>query len=568
MHLRTALSSFLSSLLALPGRVSSLFRCLICVPRAAQILAARPQAVAAMDAGIEAGIGNATASAALLESSSPLALLKSLAPTLLVAAILAVFIARWFRSGGGKQPPVVPTIPLIGGLLKFMKGPIPLIQDAYAKYGSVFTVNVLHMRMTFLIGPEATTHFYKASEDQLSQREVYKYNVPTFGPGVVFDVDYPIRMEQFRFFADSLKPTRLRTYVDMMVEEAQDFFSQWGDEGEVDLKDAMARLIILTASRCLLGREVREGMADKVSDLFHTLDLGMLPISVLFPYLPIPAHKRRDEARKELAGIFGRIVRARKESGRVENDMLQVFIDSRYKLLNRSTTEEECAGMLIAALFGGQHTSSLTATWVGAYLLTRRDDILSSVVAEQQAVMARHGGTLNYDVLSEMDCLHRVMKEVLRLHPPLVMLLRYAQQPFNVTGHEGKTYTVPKGTVVAAAPAFSNRLPYIYSKPDEFDPDRFAPPREEDRAMPFSFTAFGGGRHGCMGENFAYMQGKTVWSVLLRNFELKLITPFPPVDWDSLVVGPKGPVMVRYKRRTLPPAATPAATPAAATAAA
>lgn len=498
---------------------------------------------------MEAAVGNAT-TAAFGEAAMPIALVKSFAPTLFIGAVIAVILARWLLSFGGNRPPVLPALPLIGGLLKFMKGPIPLIQEGYNKFGSVFTVNVLHMRITFLIGPEATTHFYKAPEDQLSQREVYKYNVPTFGPGVVFDVDYPIRMEQFRFFADSLKVTRLRTYVDMMVEEAQDFFSHWGDSGEIDLKAAMSHLIILTASRCLLGREVREGMADRVAELFHILDLGMLPISVIFPYLPIPAHKARDKARKELAGIFGKIVRARKESGRAENDMLQVFIDSKYKLLNRHTTEEECAGMLIAALFGGQHTSSLTATWMGAYMLNRTD-ILPRVQQEQLSVMSRHSDSLNYDVLNEMDQMHRVMKEVLRLHPPLVMLLRYVQQPFQVTGHEGKTYTVPKGTVVAAAPAFSNRLPYLYTKAEEFDPDRFAPGRDEDKAMPFSFTAFGGGRHGCMGENFAYMQGKTIWSVLLREFDLELITPFPAVDWDSLVVGPKGPVMVRYKRRKL-----------------
>ena len=47
----------------------------------------------------------------------------------------------------------------------------------------------------------------------------------------------------------------------------------------------------------------------------------------------------------------------------------QVFIDSKYKN-GRSTTEEECAGLLIAALFGGQHTSSLTSTWMAPYLLT------------------------------------------------------------------------------------------------------------------------------------------------------------------------------------------------------
>ena len=47
------------------------------------------------------------------------------------------------------------------------------------------------------------------------------------------------------------------------------------------------------------------------------------------------------------------------------------------------------------------------------------------------------------------------------------------------------------------------------------------------------------------------VQIKTIWSILLRNFELELISPFPEIDWDSLVVGPKGKVMLRYKRRKL-----------------
>jgi hypothetical protein len=45
--------------------------------------------------------------------------------------------------------------------------------------------------------------------------------VPTFGPGVVFDVDYSVRMEQFRFFTEALTVKRLKSYVDFMVEEAE-----------------------------------------------------------------------------------------------------------------------------------------------------------------------------------------------------------------------------------------------------------------------------------------------------------------------------------------------------------
>eukprot|EP00897_Mesotaenium_endlicherianum_P007787 jgi/Mesen1/7036/ME000367S06251 len=406
------------------------------------------------------------------------------------SVILAVFLSLWLFKDR-KAPPVVSTIPVIGGLLKFMKGPMVLVQDLYPKYGSVFTLPLFHMRITFLVGPEVSSHFYKAPEEQMSQQEVYRFNVPTFGPGVVFDVPYSIRMEQFRFFADALKASRIRTYVEMMVQEAQDYFGAWKEEGEVDLKEELAQLIILTASRCLLGKEVREQIVGNIVQLFHDLDEGMQPISVAFPYLPIAAHRKRDRARAELARIFKKIIDTRKAQGTKEEDMLQVFIDSKYRSSGRSTTADEVTGFLIAALFGGQHTSSLTAAWLGIYLMT-------------------------------------------------------------VKTREGKEYVVPKNNIVATVPIFANRLPHVYSEPNKFDPDRFAPGREEDKGMPFAYVSFGGGKHGCMGESFAYMQIKAIWSVLLRSFDFELLSGYPESDYSSLVVGPKGAVVARYKRRTLP----------------
>ncbi|KAE8686496.1 Sterol 14-demethylase [Hibiscus syriacus] len=75
--------------------------------------------------------------------------------------------------------------------------------------------------ITFLIGPEVSAHFFKASESDLSQQEVYQFHVPTFGPGVVFDVDYSVRQEQFRFFTESLRVNKLKGYVDQIVTEAE-----------------------------------------------------------------------------------------------------------------------------------------------------------------------------------------------------------------------------------------------------------------------------------------------------------------------------------------------------------
>lgn len=474
------------------------------------------------------------------------------AGVLFLATVVFLKLAWGFvaTSSRKRRPPVIKAFPLIGGLIRFLNGPIVMVREEYAKLGSVFTLNLLHRRITFFIGPEVSAHFFKAPESDLSQQEVYQFNVPTFGPGVVFDVDYSVRQEQFRFFTEALRVNKLRSYVDQMVFEAEDYFSKWGESGTVDLKYELEHLIILTASRCLLGREVRDKLFDDVSALFHDLDNGMRPISVIFPYLPIPAHRQRDRARLRISEIFATIIKSRKCSGIAEDDMLQCFIDSKYKN-GRPTTEGEITGLLIAALFAGQHTSSITSTWTGAYLLKYKEYI-SAALDEQKRLMKKHGDKVDHDILSEMDVLYRCIKEALRLHPPLIILLRQSHSDFTVKTSEGVEFEIPKGHIVATSPAFANRLPSIYRDPDTFDPDRFLPGREEDKvAGAFSYISFGGGRHGCLGEPFAYLQIKAIWSHLLRNFEFELVSPFPEIDWNAMVVGVKGEVMVRYKRRKL-----------------
>jgi sterol 14-demethylase len=66
----------------------------------------------------------------------------------------------------------------------------------------------------------------------MSQKEVYEFNVPTFGKGVVFDVGHVERAEQFRFFSEALKTARLQTYAQLMVTEAEAFFKTRLTESE------------------------------------------------------------------------------------------------------------------------------------------------------------------------------------------------------------------------------------------------------------------------------------------------------------------------------------------------
>jgi sterol 14-demethylase len=100
--------------------------------------------------------------------------------------------------------------------------------------------------------------------------------------------------------------------------------------------------------------------------------------------------------------------------------------------------------------------------------------------------------------------------------------------------------------------ALSNKDPDCFPDPERFDPDRFAPPREEDAKHPWAYVPFGGGRHRCLGANFAMMQQKAIFSVLLRQFDWSLVDePASYVDnYAAMVVRPRQPFRVRYQRRT------------------
>eukprot|EP00166_Cyanidium_caldarium_P000939 ctg_1418.g492 len=294
------------------------------------------------------------------------------------------------------------------------------------------------------------------------------------------------------------------------------------------------------------------------------LGSGMQPLSVFAPHAPTRAHWRRDRAHRQMKRLFHRVMQERRQryaaeaeraqreerDGQVavdavkEADMLQTFMDATYKS-GKPLSDDEITGLLIAVLFAGQHTSTITGSWTG--LLALRDAAVVQQLHEEQAqvlVDERGQFAIDYDRLLRLDRLHRCIKEALRMYPPLIFIMRQVMQP-----RQYQQYTIPTGDILVVSPSISMRLPQVFAEPDRYDPERYAPPREEDKQAPFSHIGFGGGRHACMGEQFAYLQIKTIWSVLLRDFDMEAVGALPQPDYEAMVVGPKPPCLVRWRRR-------------------
>ncbi len=258
--------------------------------------------------------------------------------------------AKKKRKGKAILPPTYNVgLPLIGNVIAFVRNPLGLVWEAYARKGEVFTIRFGHKRLTFVIGPAASEAFFKASDMELDQSEPYRFSTPVFGKDVVYDAKLENRLQHFRVLSMTLRVNMLEMYVPMMIKEAEEYFANWGEEGEVDLFKELSDLIILTGSRCILGREIRENLFGEVSTLIHDLDQGMQPISVLFPYLPIKAHRRRDRARKRMAELFEPVIASRRSGAKKEDDMLQWLVDAKHRD-GTPFSEAEIVGNLIAGV--------------------------------------------------------------------------------------------------------------------------------------------------------------------------------------------------------------------------
>jgi sterol 14-demethylase len=113
-----------------------------------------------------------------------------------------------------------------------------------------------------------------------------------------------------------------------------------------------------------------------------------------------------------------------------------------------------------------------------------------------------------------------------------------------------KDYTVKAGKYVCASPRVSHRIAEVFPDPEKFDPDRYSEARQED-ALPFSWIAFGGGKHKCTGNAFAMLQLKAIFSILLRRYTFELVDEKDHYqdDFTQMVVQPVSPCRVRYIKR-------------------
>ena len=367
-------------------------------------------------------------------------------------------------------PEIAGRLPLIGHLRDFRKDPILMLSRGRREHGEIVRFRLGPRDCVLFAGPEAHDAYFRAPEEQLDAKSVYQFTVPIFGRGVAYDVAPEIMDEQLGFLYPALRESAMRRFARLMFEEASRFADGLGDKGEIDLPRAMNELTVKIASRCLLGREVRDQVDTGFADAYHDLQKGLNTLGFFLPGLPTPAHRRRDRARRRVVDLFSRIMAERRRSGAQPDDFMQTLMEARYKD-GRALTDDEISGILLTVLFAGQHTSAVLATWTGLELLAAPSYVAR--IRDEMREVYRDTGAMSLASLKRQVALEYAVRENERMHPPLILLIRKVLRPMEYAGQ-----TVPADTLAMVSPAVSHRLPEVFADPERFAPGAVRPSRQ------------------------------------------------------------------------------------------
>ncbi|SEC49293.1 cytochrome P450 [Rhodococcus koreensis] len=433
-----------------------------------------------------------------------------------------------------------------GHLEELRTDPIALMRRVREECGNVGVFQLADKKVVLLSGAEANEFFFRSTDEDLDQQAAYPFMKPIFGEGVVFDASPERRKEMLH--NQALRGEQMKGHAATIAHEVDRMVAQWGDEGEIDLLEFFAELTIYTSSACLIGTKFREQLDGRFAHLYHELEQGTDPIAYVDAYADIESFRRRDEARVQLVALVQDIMTGRIQNppqGKEGRDMLDVLVSIKDEDGSERFTADEITGMFISMMFAGHHTTSGTAAWTLIELL-RHPDYAKQVVAELDDLYS-DGSDISFGALRQIPKLEAVLKETLRLHPPLIILLRVARGEFEVGG-----YRIAENDLVAATPAISNRIAEDFPNPDTFDPERYIDPNQEDIVNRWTWIPFGAGRHRCVGAAFALMQLKAIFSILLQDWEFELAQPSETYrnDHSKMVVQLQQPCTVRYRKRS------------------
>ncbi|CAG9797065.1 unnamed protein product [Chironomus riparius] len=192
--------------------------------------------------------------------------------------------------------------------------------------------------------------------------------------------------------------------------------------------------------------------------------------------------------------------------------------------------------------FEGHDTTSVGMTFV-LFLLSHHPEVQEKIFQEIKDITDGRD-ELSLDDLNKMNLMERVLKESLRLYPPVHFIARKLSDDLYNDG-----ILLKKDTIVNIMIFDIHRDPEYFPEPEKFDPDRFLPENFEKRHN-FAYLAFSAGMRNCIGQRFAMLELKTMLTKIVLNFKILPVTSFDELIFKGdIVLRTQNPIIIKFMSR-------------------
>ena len=286
-----------------------------------------------------------------------------------------------------------------------------------------------------------------------------------------------------------LHPSKLPAYSQMMIEQTDRVSSMWKDGEIVDLLVEGRKIALLIIMQTLFSKDVWTDLPRIWTPVLKAIQYISPGMWIFWRNMPRPGFGKHLQ---ELDTYLFGIIQERRKTKEAHQDLLQHLIDA-------GLSDDVIRDQMLTMLIAGHDTSTALLAWTFA-LLGQHPEIHARVVQE-------------VDTLDKSPLLDQVIKESLRLYPPIHIGNRRVVEEMEF--NEGN---VPAGERMFYSIYLTHRDPAIWENAEEFCPERFAHGR---KTPSFSYIPFGGGPRSCIGAAFGQAEARIVMARLLQTYRFE-----------------------------------------------
>lgn len=431
---------------------------------------------------------------------------------------------------------------LVGNLSELGADPLGFLTTCSRNYGDIVPFRLGLTPACLITHPAFITQILKERDAFIKSRGFRALHT-LLGDGLLTN-EGDSWFRQRRLAQPAFHRRRITGYSSIMVDYTQQMLAEWNTGEARNIHADMMRLTLGIVMKAIFNQDISTREAETVA---NALDVAMAWFDskrrqnfLIWEWFPRPENIRYRSAISEMDNTIYTIIRDRRENEADPGDLLSMLMAARDEDDGTGMSDQQLRDEIATLMLAGHETTANTLSWTWM-LLAQNPEANAKLYAEIDRVLA--GRSPNHADLAQLPYANAVIKESMRLYPPVSLLGREA-----VEDTEIGDYLVPKGCLLFLSQWVMHRSSHYFDDADTFRPERWLSDLEKQLPRGVYFP-FGDGPRVCIGKGFALMEAVLVLATVAQKYRLTLVPDNEIVPQPSITLRPEHGIQVMIESR-------------------